>query len=88
MSDSALLNRRYVTAVPASEEIRKDFPKVAGVLDVEPVEFMGERYNVYTVHCLYEDGDDNPVEVQEDGIQEASERRSPKTVMPIMGGES
>lgn len=81
------LNRRFVTAVPASENIRKDYPRVAGVLDVSDSEFMGETFPVYTVHCLYEDGTDNPVEVQESGIQEANERRSPKTVMTV-GGES
>lgn len=88
MSESALLNRRYVTAVPASENIRKDFPKVAGVLDVTESELMGETWNVFTVHCVYEDGTDNPVEVQEDGITEANERRSPKTEMPLPGGAS
>lgn len=81
------MHRKYVTAVPASEHIRKDFPRVAGVLDVSPEEFMGDEYNVFTVHCKFTDGDDCPIEVQESGIQEASPRRNPETVMPTPGGE-
>lgn len=82
---NATLHRKYVTAVPASENIRKDFPKVSGILDVSPEEFMGENYEVYTVHCKFDDGDDCPVEVQAEGIQEANPRRSPETVMPVGG---
>lgn len=84
---SVALNRKYVTGTPLSENIRKDYPKVSGVLDISPEEFMGESYEVYTVHCKFEDGDDCPVEVSPEGITEVSPRRSPETVMPLPGGE-
>lgn len=82
------LDRHYVTAVPVSDNIRKDFPRVSGTLIVSPEEFMGDHYNVFTVICKYEDGDECLVEVKEEGIKEASPRRSPETVMPTPGDES
>jgi hypothetical protein len=79
----------YVVATPASENLRKNFPKVSGELEVTPAEFMGEKWNVYTVHCEYEDGSDCPIEVSEDDIQDTHPRRNPVTVfsLPLGGGE-
>ena len=82
------LDRHYVTAVPLSDNIRKDFPRVSGTLIVSPEEFMGDSYNVFSVVCKYDDGDECLVEVNENGIREANSRRSPETVMPAPGGKS
>ncbi|WP_406729477.1 hypothetical protein WJ438_40155 [Streptomyces sp. GD-15H] len=86
--DNASLHRRYVTAVPASERLRKEYPRVAGLLDVSDAEFMGEKWHVFTVHCKYKDGDDCPIEVSEEGIEEANPRRDPETVLPLPKSES
>ncbi|GAA2555074.1 hypothetical protein GCM10010423_65310 [Streptomyces levis] len=78
----------YVVAVPSSEELREKFPKVAGELEVTPAEFMGEKWNVYTVHCEYEDGSDCPIEVDGETTQDTHPRRNPVTVFPLpLGGE-
>jgi len=78
----------YVVATPASEELRKNFPKVAGELEVTKAEFMGKEWNVYTVHCEYENGHDCPIDVEEEGIQDTHPRRNPPTIFPLLlGGE-
>jgi len=78
----------YVVAVPASEELLENFPKVAGELEVTKAEFMGEKWNVYTVHCQYTDGSDCPIEVSGENIQDTHPRRNPVTVFPLpLGGE-
>jgi len=78
----------YVVAVPASEDLRKDFPTVAGDLDVTSAEFMGDKWNVYTVHCEYEDGSDCPIEVDGNTVQDTHPRRNPISVLalPPVGG--
>ncbi|MFE9742946.1 hypothetical protein [Streptomyces sp. NPDC006477] len=77
----------YVSAIPASEELRKSHPRVTGRLEVTTSEFMGEEWPVFTVHALYADGDDCPIEVQEEGMLDASERRVKPTVFPLPGEE-
>jgi hypothetical protein len=78
----------YVVAKPASEDLREKFPWVAGELEVTKAEFMGKKWNVYTVHCEYEDGSDCPIEVSEENINDTHPRRNPMTVFPLpLGGE-
>jgi len=79
----------YVVAIPSSEKLKKDFPKIAGELEVTPAEFMGSKWNVYTVHAEYEDGSDCPIEVEADGIQDTHPRRNPVSVLalPPVGDE-
>lgn len=76
-------NGDFVTAVPASEEMRSDYPKVTGRLEISDSEFMGEEFHVFTVHAMYADGDDCPVEVQEEGILPVSFRRAKTTTFPL-----
>lgn len=72
----------YVTGVPASPEMREDFPNVTGSLEISKTEFMGDEWEVFTVKAEYEDGSEAPVEVMEANILPASPRRVEKTTLP------
>lgn len=77
------MNGNYVTATPANNLLANDYPKITGILEITPTEFMGESWEVYTVHAVYEDGSDAPVEVDPETVTPASERRTEKTVLEV-----
>lgn len=69
-----------VTAIPLSDTGEEYPSMVTGRLEVVPVKFLGERWNTYLVYVKDSDGDDTPVEVQEDSIRGAG-RRDKVTVL-------
>lgn len=75
----------YVTGVPSSARMREEQPTITGRLEVTAVEFLDESWNLYQVHAQYDDGTDLPIDVLEDSIRLASQRRTPVTVFPIAG---
>lgn len=75
-------NGDLVIGIPIETDSEEDVlpESVTGTLEITPVSFMGEKWNLVQVYVEDSEGDTVPVEVEENSLREAG-RRDKVTVL-------